>query len=162
MSPSAPADDRAHDLPPALVLGVLLVENDVLNSRARSSAGALGLMQVHPLWRPLLGPRYGFDLTADSTNLGMGAHILAEGLAAARSAADVDRGLLRYNGCRRALVRARDASADPTPAPCAKYPLRVRRRVEQQAALCPTRSFTRCVVRPLRLASVRAAARASE
>jgi hypothetical protein len=98
---------RRHRLPPALVMGVLLVENEAFNSRAVSTAGARGLMQVHPLWRPLLGPRYGFDLTADSTNLAMGAHILADVLARARTAADVERGLLRYNGCRRALVARR-------------------------------------------------------
>jgi soluble lytic murein transglycosylase-like protein len=145
---------RAHHLPPALVLGVLLVENEALDSRAVSSAGARGLMQVHPLWRPLLGPRYGFDLTADSTNLAMGAHILADVLARARTLADVERGLLRYNGCRRALLPERVKSGERAePVPCAQYPLRVRRRVEEQVALCPTRSFARCVVRPLRLAS---------
>jgi soluble lytic murein transglycosylase-like protein len=142
---------RAHRLPPALLLGVLLVENEPLDSRAVSSAGARGLMQVHPLWRPLLGPRYGFDLAADSTNLAMGAHILAGLLARARTDADVERGLLRYNGCRRALAggaagRARAAR----PVRCAGYPKKVRRRVEERAAaLCPSRSFARCVVRPL-------------
>jgi hypothetical protein len=96
---------RAHGLPPALVSAccssrtTAQLARAVVGRCARAHAGA-------PALAPLLGPRYGFDLTADSTNLGMGAHILAEGLAAARSAADVDRGLLRYNGCRRALVRA--------------------------------------------------------
>jgi hypothetical protein len=98
---------RAHRIPPALLLGVLLVENEPLDSRAVSSAGARGLMQVHPLWRPVLGPRYGFDLADDSTNLAMGAHILAGLLWRARSVDDVERGLLRYNGCRRALRRVR-------------------------------------------------------
>jgi hypothetical protein len=108
-------------------------------------------MQVHPLWRPLLGPRYGFDLAADSTSLAMGAHILAGLLARARTDADVERGLLRYNGCRRALAggaagRTRVAHR----VPCASYPGKVRRRVEERAAaLCPSRSFARCVVRPL-------------
>jgi soluble lytic murein transglycosylase-like protein len=148
---------RLHGLPPALVLGVLLVENEEFDSRAVSSAGALGLMQVHPLWRPILGPRYGFDLAADSTNLAMGAHILSDLIGRARTVADVERGLLRYNGCRRALIALRrDAERPAKPAPCARYPERVRRRVEQQASLCPTRSFTRCVVRPLRLASAAA------
>jgi hypothetical protein len=48
------------------MLGVLLVENEPLDSRAVSSAGARGLMQVDPVWRPVLGPRSGFDLAADS------------------------------------------------------------------------------------------------
>jgi soluble lytic murein transglycosylase-like protein len=145
---------RAHRIPPALLLGVLLVENEPLDSRAVSSAGARGLMQVHPLWRPVLGSRYGYDLTADSTNLAMGAHILGDLLWRARSATDVERGLLRYNGCRRALranAAGRDASGRVS---CAGYPRKVRRRVEEQAAaLCPSRSFTRCVVQPIRLAA---------
>ncbi len=145
---------RAHRIPPALMLGVLLVENEPLDSRAVSSAGARGLMQVHPLWRPVLGPRYGFDLADDSTNLAMGAHILAGLLWRAQSLDDVERGLLRYNGCRRALRRARAGAPRSTrAAPCAGYPRKVRRRIEHQAAaLCPSRSFTRCVVGPLRLA----------
>jgi soluble lytic murein transglycosylase-like protein len=153
---------RAHRIPPALMLGVLLVENEPLDSRAVSSAGARGLMQVHPLWRPVLGPRYGFDLADDSTNLAMGAHILAGLLWRARSLDDVERGLLRYNGCRRALRGGRAAAPRSTrAAPCAGYPRKVRRRIEQQAAaLCPSRSFTRCVVGPLRLAV--GAARAPE
>jgi soluble lytic murein transglycosylase-like protein len=149
---------RAHGLPPSLLLGVLLVENEPLDSRAVSSAGARGLMQVHPLWRPLLGPRHGFDLTADSTNLAFGAHILRDLLATARGVVDVEEGLLRYNGCRAGL-RARRAKAGPgqpagRPAPCAKYPARVRQRVERHAGtLCPSRSFARCVVRPVRMAA---------
>jgi soluble lytic murein transglycosylase-like protein len=147
---------RAHELPPALIFGVLLVENEDFNSRARSSAGALGLMQVHPLWRPLLGRRYGYNLTADSTNLAMGAHILAELLGEVRTAGDVERGLLRYNGCRRAFApTAAERARKDKPAPCAAYAARVRRRVEQEAgALCPSHSFSRCVVRPLRLAAI--------
>jgi len=152
---------RAHGIPPALMLGVLLVENEDLDSRAVSSAGARGLMQVDPLWRPLLGARHGYDLAADSTSLGMGAHILAELLARARSLADVERGLLRYNGCRLALVVDSAAGEPPRPVTCAGYPLQVRRRVERQAAaLCPTHSFARCGVRPIRLAA--SAATASE
>jgi hypothetical protein len=147
---------RAHDLPPALIFGVLLVENEDFNSRARSSAGALGLMQVHPLWRPLLGHRYGYNLTADSTNLAMGAHILAEHLDEARTAGDVEQGLLRYNGCRSAFApTAAERARRDKPPPCAAYAARVRRRVEQEAgALCPSHSFSRCVVRPLRLAAL--------
>jgi hypothetical protein len=161
---------RAHGIPPALLLGVLLVENEDLDSHAVSSAGARGLMQVDPLWRPLLGARHGYDLAADSTSLGMGAHILADLLARARSVADVERGLLRYNGCRltpvvddsTAAATAATAAADstidvppPRPPTCAGYPMQVRRRVERQAAsLCPTHSFARCVVRPIRLATI--------
>ena len=45
-------------IPPALVLGVMLTENDELNSSAESSVGAVGLMQVYPKhWRDALGPQ---------------------------------------------------------------------------------------------------------
>ena len=146
---------RAHGIPLALMFGVLLAENEALDSRAVSSAGARGLMQVDPLWRPLLGARHGYDLAADSTSLGMGTHILAELLARARNGADVERGLLRYNGCRLALVADSAADAPPRRVICAGYPLQVRQRVERQAtALCPTHSFARCVVRPIRLATI--------
>jgi soluble lytic murein transglycosylase-like protein len=145
---------QAHGLPPTLLLGVMLVENAQLDSRAVSSAGAQGLMQVHPLWRGVLGPRHGFDLMADSTNLAMGAHILADVLARARSVDDVERGLLRYNGCRRAsTARPLAGRRRGYRASCAGYALRVRRQVEAQAAtLCPSRSFTHCVTRSLQLA----------
>jgi soluble lytic murein transglycosylase-like protein len=145
---------RAHRIPPALLLGVLLVENEPLDSRAVSSAGARGLMQVHPLWRPVLGSRYCYDLTADSTNLAMGAHILGDLLWRARSVTDVERGLLRYNGCRRALRANAAGPGASARVSCAGYPRKVRRRVEEQAAaLCPSRSFARCVVQPIQVAA---------
>jgi soluble lytic murein transglycosylase-like protein len=155
---------RAHGIPLALMFGVLLVENDALDSHAVSSAGARGLMQVDPLWRPLLGARHGYDLAADSTSLGMGAHILADLLDSARSLADVERGLLRYNGCRVTAAfadppveSATDVGIRRHPT-CAGYARRVRQRIERQAtALCPTHSFARCVVRPIRLATIASA-----
>ncbi|HEY9225968.1 MAG TPA: transglycosylase SLT domain-containing protein, partial [Gemmatimonadaceae bacterium] len=61
-----------RQVPPALVLGVMLTENDELKSSARSSVGAIGLMQVHPKpWRSL-GRKFGTNVHTDSTNLKYG------------------------------------------------------------------------------------------
>ena len=49
-------------IPPALVLGVMLTENDRFKRNARSKVGALGLMQIMPrLWMPNLGPILGTE-----------------------------------------------------------------------------------------------------
>jgi soluble lytic murein transglycosylase-like protein len=132
-------------LPPALVFGVLLTENADFRSRARSRAGAVGLMQIAPrVWVPELSKLFGRDLTRDETNLQYGVHILSSYLY--RSATEVPtadhaltRGLLRYNGC---AAGARG---------CQGYPDRVRRMVEQYAATqCGVGGFDRCVAQPLR------------
>ncbi|HEY7860592.1 MAG TPA: transglycosylase SLT domain-containing protein, partial [Gemmatimonadaceae bacterium] len=60
-------------IPPALVLGVMLTENDEFKSRARSRVGAVGLMQVYGKhWRGALGRKFGTDLRDDATNLRYG------------------------------------------------------------------------------------------
>ena len=57
-------------IPPALILGVMLTENDAFKSRARSNVGALGLMQIMPrIWTPNLGPILGRNLRDDETNV---------------------------------------------------------------------------------------------
>lgn len=134
-------------VPPALVLGVMLTENDQLKSTARSRQGAIGLMQIHPgPWRSALGDLFGRNLRNDTTNLRYGIYILShfakrtartasEGAAsspvdaapvAPAAAAAVASpspawrtALLRYNGC----VRGRN-----TP-DCGRYPEMVRREV---------------------------------
>jgi soluble lytic murein transglycosylase-like protein len=136
-------------IPPALVLGVMLTENDELKSAARSSVGAVGLMQVYPKhWRGTLGPKFGTNLRADSTNLKYGIYILGwvAGKAAALMGDREDawrKALLRYNGC-----------VDGTNTRnCFGYPEAVRRQVEQAAkATCPQADFDRCVVQPMWLA----------
>lgn len=134
-------------VPPALVFGVLMAENNTFKSRARSSVGAMGLMQVYgKVWVPTLGKFFGRDLADDETNLRYGVHILSQNLY--RSAAEVataggavSKGLLRYNGC----VRGAN-----TPN-CHRYPDRVRRAVEQYAvAQCGDGGYARCVEEPLR------------
>lgn len=100
-----------------LLLAVLLVENPWLDPEARSSVGAVGLMQVMPFhagaWR--CG---GADLTDPEVNICHGARILAHALHRARG--DLDTALLRYNGC----VRGRN-----TP-DCHRYPSWVRHTLE--------------------------------
>lgn len=132
-------------VPPALVLGVLLTENDELKSSARSRQGAIGLMQIHPgPWRPALGDLFGTNLRNDTTNLRYGIYIL--GHFARRSAAVQDTSwrvaLLHYNGC---------SHGTHTP-DCRRYPELVRREVQRSARnSCAGRDFDRCVVTPLRL-----------
>jgi hypothetical protein len=138
-----------RQVPPALVLGVLLTENTELKSTARSRQGALGLMQIHPgPWRSALGDLFGRNLRNDTTNLRYGVYILGH---LARRADDTPEGglqwrtaLLRYNGCVRG-TNTRD---------CFTYPDVVRRKVLSKAkTTCAGKDFDRCVVAPLRVIS---------
>jgi hypothetical protein len=132
-------------IPPALVLGVMLTENDGFKRNARSSVGALGLMQIMPrVWIPNLGPILGRNLKDDETNLRYGVYILkhfAKRTADTLDAKDVTRtALLAYNGCVR-------GSNTPN---CREYPERVRRRVDTNArTICSGRDFHECVALPL-------------
>jgi soluble lytic murein transglycosylase-like protein len=135
-------------VPPALVLGVMLTENDELKSSARSNVGAVGLMQVHPRpWRGL-GRKFGTNVRTDSTNLKYGIFIL--GWVAEKAAQLVDdqddawrKALLHYNGC----VRGKNTRG------CGSYPDVVRREVERSAhSSCHGADFDHCVVEPMWLA----------
>lgn len=150
-------------LPPALVLGVMLTENDELDSSARSRVGAVGLMQVHGRsWRGALGRMFGTNLVNDTTNLRYGVFILGylADRAATRQAERDDAptvdtlatpadsswrlALLHYNGC----VRGTN-----TPN-CRAYPAVVQRNVSAYArSTCNGRDFDACVTRPLWLGS---------
>ena len=135
-------------VPPALVFGVMLAENHDFRSSARSTIGAVGLMQIHPkVWVGSLGRHFGTDLVDDETNLRYGVFILSHFLYTANDSLGADssvrRGLLRYNGC----VRGAN-----TPG-CHGYPDVVRQRIEQLAlAQCGVGGYEGCVGRPLRLA----------
>jgi hypothetical protein len=132
-------------IPPALVLGVMLTENDGFNRNARSKVGALGLMQIMPrLWTPNLGPILGRNLKDDETNLRYGVYILRH--FARRTADSLDaRGVIRtallgYNGCVR-------GSNTPD---CRAYPDKVRQHVDRNAqTICSGRDFQECVALPL-------------
>lgn len=79
-----------------VLLPVLLVENPWLDPDARSFMGAVGLMQVMPFhagnW-----DCPGDDLTDLDTNICYGTRIFARYLEG--TGGDLDRALLRYNGC---------------------------------------------------------------
>jgi soluble lytic murein transglycosylase-like protein len=83
-------------LAPHLLLAVMLVENPWINPDTTSHVGAIGLMQVMPFHAGSWGCPEG-DLTIPEVNICYGAEILAHALG--RSGGDLDRALLRYNGC---------------------------------------------------------------
>jgi soluble lytic murein transglycosylase-like protein len=89
-------EGRATGLEPQLLLAVLLVENPWLKPDTVSSVGALGLMQVMPLHR---GQWKGCapNLEEVEANICHGARIFASYLKA--ESGNIDRALLRYNGC---------------------------------------------------------------
>lgn len=112
-----------------LLLAVLLVENPWLDPQARSFVGAVGLMQVMPFHAGAWGCP-GADLTDADVSICHGARILAHALI--RSGGDLDRALLRYNGC---------VHGTNTP-DCHRYPEWVRSRLAGLAdweAAAPTR-----------------------
>ncbi|MEO5579702.1 MAG: lytic transglycosylase domain-containing protein [Gemmatimonadaceae bacterium] len=80
---------------PALLVGVMLVESDNLNPRARSFVGARGLMQVMPFhagqWR--CGSSDLYDIEA---NICHGVSVLADNI---KRAPNLRTALQRYNGC---------------------------------------------------------------
>ena len=132
-------------IPPALVLGVMLTENDAFKPTARSKVGAMGLMQIMPrMWTPNLGPILGRNLKDDETNLRYGVYILKH--FAKRTSDTLDAtgatrlALLNYNGC----VRGRN-----TP-DCRAYPDKVQRHVERSGlSICAGKAFRDCVALPL-------------
>jgi len=133
-------------VPPALVLGVMLTENNELNSSAISSVGAVGLMQVYPKdWTASLRRKFGENVHTDSTNLKYGIFIL--GWVAGKAAALVDHrddawrsALLRYNGCVKGTVTH----------DCQSYPDAVRRQVQLAAkSTCRGADFDHCVAQPM-------------
>lgn len=131
-------------IPPALMLGVMLTENAVFVSKARSNVGAVGLMQIYPkVWLKSLRDRLGGNLEEDETNLRYGAFILAEFLKPKSGArptyTSLRKGLLRYNGCVRGTNTPR----------CHTYPDKIERYVRNDAkALCRGKGFEECIARP--------------
>jgi soluble lytic murein transglycosylase-like protein len=135
-------------VPPALVFGVMMVENPALKSSARSSVGAVGLMQIYPrAWKESLSRHFGSNLRDDRTNLRYGVFILSHlvyksDMWGNDPDATLRKGLLRYNGC----VRGTNTKN------CHRYPDVVRSRIERMAlAQCGSAGYERCVSEPLRL-----------
>ena len=89
---------RLRALDPLLVVGIIGVENASLAPRARSSAGARGVMQVMPSWaKDIRG--CGADTHDVHVNVCLGTAVLRLALDASAS---VREALQRYNGCLRA------------------------------------------------------------
>jgi soluble lytic murein transglycosylase-like protein len=104
-------------LEPSLLAGVLLTENAPLDARARSSQGAIGLMQVMHF--------HAGEYDCDSTdllqveaNICHGARVLGYYL---KRTGNLRRALLRYNGC---------VAGTHTPN-CRRYPSKVLRTAAQ-------------------------------
>jgi hypothetical protein len=138
---------EAYDrgIPPAVIFGVMLTENALFVSDALSSVGAVGLMQVYPkIWLKALGDKLGKDLSSDSTNVKYGVYILSEYIkpkagSDAVTPQEVQKGLLRYNGC---------VKGTNTPN-CKTYPTKVKNYVERQAeSLCGDKTFYQCIAKP--------------
>ena len=132
-------------IPPAVIFGVMLTENALFVSNALSNVGAVGLMQVYPkIWLKELGDRFGTDLASDSTNVKYGVYILSEYIKPRSgkdtvTPSDVNRGLLRYNGC---------VKGTNTPN-CRQYPTKVKNYVEREAeSLCGDKTFYDCIAKP--------------
>jgi hypothetical protein len=89
------AEGERVGMDPRALASVLLVENPWLDPHIRSSAGAVGLMQVMPFHAGRWGCEEG-DLTDIRANICHGARIFASYL---ERYGDLDRALLAYNGC---------------------------------------------------------------
>lgn len=89
-------EGRRSGISPDILLAVLLVENPDLEPDARSFVGARGLMQVMPLhrgnWRACAE-----DMDSIEGNICYGAQIFKDNLRSTKG--DVEKALLRYNGC---------------------------------------------------------------
>lgn len=92
------AEGAKKNISPSLLIGVLLTEAADLNPRSRSFVGARGLMQIMPFhageWKKECGD--GTDLYDIGTNICHGVAILASYM---KKSPNVERALLRYNGC---------------------------------------------------------------
>lgn len=89
------AEGKRKKIDPALLVGVILVESDNLNTHARSSVGARGLMQVMPFHRGQWGCKSN-DLYSIEGNVCHGVSVLADAI---KRAPNLQTALLRYNGC---------------------------------------------------------------
>lgn len=82
------------NLPPELVLAVIHTES-TFDPKAISSAGALGLMQIMPFWKFIIGNKQD-DLMNLHTNIRYGVTILNHYLE--KESGNLTRALARYNG----------------------------------------------------------------
>lgn len=89
------SEGKRKKIDPALLVGVILVESDNLNTHARSSVGARGLMQVMPFHRGQWGCKSN-DLYSIEGNVCHGVSVLADNI---KRSPNLRTALQRYNGC---------------------------------------------------------------
>lgn len=89
------SEGKKKKIDPTLLVGVMLVETDNLNPRARSFVGATGLMQVMPFHRGRWGCK-SKDLYDIEGNICHGVSVLADAI---KRAPNLRVALQRYNGC---------------------------------------------------------------
>ena len=131
---------------PAIIFGVMLTENARFISKATSSVGAVGLMQVYPkVWLTKeMSALFGRDLVSDSTNVKYGVFILSQYFRPKTKTGqtrdrDWQTALLRYNGCVKGTNTPR----------CHTYPSKVQKFVEGSAkSICDGRGFYECIGKP--------------
>ena len=138
-------ESRRQQVPPSLIVAVLLTENTTLRPEAESSVGARGLMQVMPFHA---GARLcnSDDLVDVDSNICHGTLILARNLRATNTSAAA---LLRYNGC----VRGTN-----TP-DCWRYPGRVLARASRVRQEILAGTSTKAVIPQVLAAPVQLAER---
>ncbi len=88
-------ESNKRQIDPSLLVGVMLVEDESLNPRARSFMGARGLMQVMPFHRGQWGCE-SKDLYSIEGNICHGVSVLADAI---KNAPSLRVALQRYNGC---------------------------------------------------------------
>lgn len=113
-------EGNRQKIDPALLVGVLLTEDATLDTTARSSVGARGLMQVMPAHAGKWGCG-SKNLLSIESNICHGASILADNI---RNSSNVRTALLKYNGC---------VHGSNTPN-CHTYPDKVLRAANRTAA----------------------------
>jgi soluble lytic murein transglycosylase-like protein len=89
------SEGHRRKIDPSLLVGVVLVEDNTLNPRARSFVGARGLMQVMPFHRGQWGCS-STDLYSIEGNICHGVSVLADAI---KHAPSLHVALQRYNGC---------------------------------------------------------------
>ena len=88
-------EGNKKNIDPSLLVGVMLIEDESLNPRARSFVGARGLMQVMPFHRGQWGCE-SKDLYSIEGNICHGVSVLADAI---KNAPTLNVALQRYNGC---------------------------------------------------------------
>jgi len=85
-----------RDLDPALLVGLLIAENAKFDPKAQSNVAATGLMQVMPFHRGKWKQCPSRDLVDIDSNICYGTAILEDFV---KRSPNLERALLRYNGC---------------------------------------------------------------